>query len=127
MEFEFFNAQELDKNLKCSIHRSGKIGFSAATITKLNISQGKSISIGKEKGDLDNKILYMKVNNEIIPSAFPVIKAGDYYYLNTKALFDSLDVDYRNEKVIFDIIELKNGNENIYKLIKRIIGRKDKK
>ncbi len=127
IDIDFFNADDLENNVKCSIHKSGKIGFSGNAIEKLNIGRNKSVSIGKGKDDNELEFLYMKFNKEEISGAFPINKAGDYYYINTKTLFDKLGFDYRKERIIFDIVEIENGGENVYKLIKRVIGRKQKK
>lgn len=127
MEIEFYNADNLDKNIKCSIHKSGKIGFSGNAIEKLNIGKNKSVSIGKGKNDEELDILYMKFNKDEISGAFTINKAGEYYYINTKTLFDTIGFEYRKERIIFDIVEIENGDEKIYKLIKRAISREKKK
>lgn len=126
MEIEFFNADELDRNLKCSIHKTGKLGFSGSAIEKLEISANKTISIGKGK-DEELDVLYIKINEGEEKGAFNVSKAGDYYYLNTKVLFDKLGIDYRRKRIIYDIVEIDNGDGKLYKLIKREISRKETK
>ena len=56
--------------------------------------------------------------------AFRVLKAGDYFSVNTKALFDSLGYDYRKNNIMFDMVkEVVDGME-VYKLIKREVPRK---
>jgi hypothetical protein len=129
LDIEFFDANEYDKNIKCSIHKSGKIGFSGNAIEKLHIGENKSVSIGSNKEDEGYDVLYMKINKDEVDGAFSINKAGEYYYINTKNLFDKLGIDYRKEKIIFDIVKLENENsdENIYKLIKRVIGRRQDK
>lgn len=127
MNIEYFNADELDRNIKCSIHKSGKIGFSGNAIEKLHIGDNKSVSIGSKKDEEGYDVLYMRINKNEIDGAFPINKAGEYYYINTKNLFDKLGIDYRKEKIIYDIVKLENGDENIYKLIKRVIGRRQDK
>jgi len=55
---------------------------------------------------------------------FKINKAGVYYYLNTKNLFDELNLDYLRKKIIYDIQEIRNDDIDLYKLNKREIVRK---
>ena len=57
--------------------------------------------------------------------AFKVLKAGDYFSVNTKALFDSLGYDYRKSNIMFDMIKETVDEMEVYKLIKREVPRKN--
>lgn len=59
---------------------------------------------------------------------FKVCKAGDYFYLNSKALFDKLEIDYRAKGVtyIYDIIAIVHEGNEIFKLQKRTQRRTNK-
>ena len=123
MELKFFNAEEIQGNAKCTIHKSGKLGFSMDAIELMNIDENKSISIAKGSDYEDSGNLYAKVNNGNIRSAFSVSKAGEYYYLNTKNLFNQLGLNYQKDKIIYDVVEVEIENETYYKLVRRIKGR----
>jgi len=105
MEIEFYDPNLLDKNLKATAHKSGKLGFTVDAANKLELSQEKSIGIGHDKSNPADKNLYVVVYNENRPHAFKVNKAGLYYYVNMKPLFDTLKIDYKKESVVFDIAE----------------------
>ena len=55
--------------------------------------------------------------------SFKVCKAGAYYYVNTKVMFDSLGIDYISKTIIFDIIKLQDTVNEVYKMIKRELER----
>jgi len=121
MELKFINAESFDTNLKCSIHKNGKLGFSSSAINKLKIDKNKSVKFAQDEDEKANGNLYIVIQNSITEDAFKINKAGDYYYMNTKAMFDELGYDYRNKTIIFDIVktEEKHNELPIYKLIKR--------
>ena len=121
MELKFINAESFDTNLKCSIHKNGKLGFSSSAINKLKIDKNKSVKFAQDEDEKANGNLYIVIQNSITEDAFKINKAGDYYYMNTKAMFGELGYDYRNKTIIFDIVktEEKHNELPIYKLIKR--------
>lgn len=124
MELNFFNAEEIQGNAKCTIHKSGKLGFSMDAIDLIGINETKSIGIAQGSDYEETGNLYIKVFDSDKPGAFSVSKAGDYYYLNTKNLFNKLDIDYKREKVIYDVTEYEINDEQYFKLIRRVKGRK---
>lgn len=124
MELNFFNAEEIQGNAKCTIHKSGKLGFSMDAINMIGIDENKSIGIAAGEDYDDTGNLYIKVFEGDKRGAFSVSKAGEYYYLNTKNLFNKLDIDYKREKVIYDVTEYEINGEQYYKLIRRVKGRK---
>ncbi len=123
MKLDFFNAEEIQNNAKCTIHKSGKLGFSMDAIEMLGIDETKEIGIAKGEDYEDTGNLYMKVFNEPQRGAFSVSKAGEYYYLNTKNLFNQLGLNYQKDKIIYDIVEAEIEGETYYKLVRRIKGR----
>jgi hypothetical protein len=124
IDIDFFNASEFDARLKCTIQKTGKLGFNEVAINKLQLSDRKGIKIGRNKENQDEENLYMVIVDEISTDAFKINKAGKYYYVNTKTLFDKLGFDYRNINIMFDIVEIENGDRVVYKLIKREVSRK---
>lgn len=113
-------SSELDKNIKCTVHGNGKLGFSDSASKKLSLSQDKYMVIASnEEGNDEN--LYMWIENSDTNGGFKVCKAGSYYYLNTRLLFDKLRVNYKDKSktIIYDIIDFEYEGNKIYKLIKR--------
>jgi hypothetical protein len=127
MKLKFIKSEDIDKNVKCAIHTTGKLGFSSNAIDKLSLNTDKTVSIAINEEDKDDENLYVIVNEKTQESAFKLSKAGDYFYINTKALFDSLGIDYRNEKIIYDIVDFEYEGQKMYKLIKRVIKKKERK
>lgn len=125
MKLKFIKAQDIDRNVKCAIHKTGKLGFSSAAIDKLDISAGKGVMIAVNEDDENDKNLYMLVTSQQNEDVFKVGKAGDYFYVNTKALFDTLGIDYRNKKIIYDIVDFENEGTKMYKLIRREVKQKE--
>lgn len=119
MKILFIKADEIDRNIKCSIHKSGKLGFSSTAIDKLGLSNDKSVMIGVNEEDSDDENLYMSVEDGVKEEAFKISRAGEYYYANTKALFDKLGIDYRAKTIIYDIVDFEYEGMKMYKLIKR--------
>lgn len=118
MEFNFFNAKELNiDRLKCTIHKSGKLGFNDSARQRLNIVEGMRILIGNSRNENDAN-LYMKVTSEDDETGFRVNKNGDYYNINTKNLFDNLHVDYVNPEktIMFYLQEMDVNGEKIYRM-----------
>ena len=65
----------------------------------------------------------MAVLRSMNEDAFPVLKSGNYYYLNTKQLFDTLGYQYRKSTVMFDLARFEEGDAQLggecYKMIAR--------
>lgn len=110
--------------MKCTIHKNGKLGFSRAAIKKLGILQDKYAKLGFNEENKDDKNLYLVVQSYSDEETYKVNKAGEYYYLNTKHLFDNLHIDYERRKIIFDMQEIDSEGTRIYRLNKREIVRK---
>jgi len=124
MKFSFFNASEFEQRLKCTIHKTGKLGFSEAAIKKLVIGEKRGVMIGKNEEDESDTNLYMVFMDTDDDRCFRLNKAGGYYYVNTKPLFDKLNLDYQNTTIIFDIVETPETEMKVYKLIKREVPKR---
>lgn len=116
MKIKFFVSHQLEKPHRLAVHKSGKLGFSAEAAKALNLSQGKSISIGTNGDDPSDERLYMVLHESVEPGAFKVAKAGDYYYLPIKLLLDSLNVPYRVEGVAYQMEKIEDGLNTYYRL-----------
>lgn len=127
LELSIIDASKFETNAKCTIHKSGKLGFSANAIKLLDISNDKSLLFAKDNNNPEEDRFYMLIGDSTNEQGFKINKAGDYYYANTKLLFDSLDYDYVNTTIIFDITATEHIQDGmkIYKLTKREVkGRK---
>lgn len=119
MKITFFNPDELDKNLKVTIHKTGKMGFTMDAAKKLSLGEVKSANIGVNNEDPEDNCLYLAIYTDINGGRFRISKAGSYYYINTKILFDNLKLDYSKGNVSYDMTEEIVNDELMYKLKKR--------
>lgn len=114
-------------NIKASVHKSGKMGFSQAAIEYLKMADNTYLKIGINKDDRADKNLYVVVVRAQENDTLKINKAGNYYYINTKALFDKMEVDYQKSLIIYDIVDMEYEGMQIYKFIRRIKDRKKSK
>ena len=75
----------------------------------------------------DKRLYYMAVVDRQSEETFPVRVSGQYFYINTKQLFDKLEVDYVNNSCIFDLVRCEKYDEQIggecYKMCLRMNAR----
>jgi hypothetical protein len=119
MRLKFFNPNNLDKNLKATAHKTGKLGFTVDAAKKLQLSVEKTAGIGINEDDLSDNSLYVVIYPDKQEGAFNISKAGKYYYINTKALFESLKIDYQKDYVVYDITEEVIDNQRVFKFKRR--------
>lgn len=119
MKIKFFNPGNLDKNLKATVHKTGKLGFTIDAAKKMQLSVEKSAAIGINEDDESDKSLYVVIYPNKREGAFNISKAGQYYYINTKALFDSLKIDYIKEYVVYDISEEVINDHKLFQFKRR--------
>jgi len=106
-----FNAKEYSLKPKATIQQSGKLGFNRDAIDQLKISEGKGVIIASDSSD--KKVYYMALVDDPGEAAFPIRISGQYYYINTKQLFDKLEIDYAVTSYIFDLIRCDKYDEQI--------------
>ena len=87
MEIRIFSAREYNAKLKCTIHSSGKLGFTDETARELGLSVESGIKFAMNDND---ELLLINCRLDKDEDAFDVSKSGAYYYVNAKPLFDSL-------------------------------------
>lgn len=121
MKLKFLDAKEFEANLKCTVQSNGKLNFSAAAINILALNNQKSVKFAMNEDAKSGEELYVIIQDHITDDAFKVNKAGNYYYLNAKALFDNLGLDYKSHSVIFDIVKTEEtfDGKPVYKLNRR--------
>ncbi len=121
MKLKFLDAKEFEANLKCTIQSNGKLNFSAAAINILELSNHKSVKFAMNEDAKVGDELYILIQDNITNDAFKINKAGNYYYLNARALFDSFGMDYKAHSIIFDIVKTDETIDGypLYKLNRR--------
>jgi hypothetical protein len=120
MKIKFFTPSELDKNLKATVHKTGKLGFTIEAAKKMELTPAAGLSIGINETEANDDSLYVLVQKQAAHNSFKINRSGDYFYVNTKALFDKLKIDYTNHSIYFDITEEEIDSQKIYKLHKKV-------
>ena len=123
MGYKVLSASKYTSKLKATIHASGKLGFSEATARELGLKDNSENYLQFAQDDENPDLLYLINNTMDDGDSFKVCKAGAYYYVNTKVMFDSLGIDYVSKTIIFDLIKLQDTVNEVYKMIKREIER----
>lgn len=124
MGYVKISAKAFTVKLKCAIHSTGKLGFTDATAKHMKLTSDSYIQFAQDEDD--ESILYLIHSKEENDDAFKIVKAGDYFYLNTKTMFDVFNYDYIKYSYIFDMVEIKDSEEEVYKLNMRRTLRKQK-
>ena len=126
MKLKFIKAEETERNAKATVHTTGKLGFSRDAIDYFGITETTAIQFAQNTEDESDKNLYAKIYGSPQEGAFKIYKAGEYFYANTKNMFDALDIDYKNTKIIFDLVKGEYEGEQIIKMLRRDIPKKKK-
>lgn len=124
----FIKTSDYNVKLKATIHASGRLGFTADTATKLNLSEQTFIKFARD--DESENDLYLVIVKEEDDDAFRVVRSGQYFYLPTTAMFQSFGYDFKKFNIMFDMVRMKEYDEIVngivYKLNKRVLMRKTK-
>lgn len=104
--------------IKATIHKTGKLGFSSSAHNFLSLGEESYFRIGFNDADPEDDNIYLVPSKED-GQAFKAAKAGDYYYINLKHIFDKRGLDYQNETMIYDIKKQKSGDVDFFILTKR--------
>jgi hypothetical protein len=123
MKLQLISAKSLDRNLKATVHVSGKLGFTDDAQKKLKLEKGKSASIFRNAEQPNDDSLYVIINDEKNEDSFSVYKAGKYYYLNTKPFFESLKIDYIKGNIVYDITEITVDDKQVFKFARRLANK----
>jgi len=127
LKLKWINPEGLEKNMKATAHKSGKLGFTMDAAEKMQLSADKSVKIAINEEDSSDKNLYVMINSGVSDGGFKISKAGQYYYINTKALFDSLKIDYKKDWVVYDISREEVDGQQIYVFTRREKEKKGEK
>lgn len=124
MKLKFFDPREASKTLKATAHKNGKLGFSVDAAKKMELASGKGARIAFDEENPKDKTLYVIISSVALEDTFKIIKAGDYFYVNAKLLFEELNLDYKNDSIVYDISEVKIDGRPIYKFTMRENGKR---
>lgn len=122
MRLQILSAKKYNVKLKATIHSTGKLGFTEITAKELKLTTESGVKFAMN----ENHELYLINCPTRDDDAFKVLKAGDYFSVNAKALFDSLGYDYRKNNIMLDMVKEVVDDMEVYKLIKREVPRKIK-
>ncbi|MDE6079802.1 MAG: hypothetical protein K2G35_07040 [Duncaniella sp.] len=126
---KILKTRDYNVKLKATIHRSGRLGFTSDTASTLSLSNQSFVKFAID--DEDDNAMYLLLTSKEDEDSFKVIKSGEYYYLPTTLMFESLGFDYKKFNIMFDLIRMSEYDElldgQVYKLNKRILMRKERK
>lgn len=101
MTIRILSAKRFATTLKATIHKTGRLGFTAETASALELSAEK---FAKFAQDDENGHLYLILTNVGSEDAFPIRENSGYYFIATKVMFDTLGFNYENGNIMFDLI-----------------------
>ena len=127
MKLKFFNPANVERNIKATVHKTGKLGFTVEAAKKLSLGIEKSIAIAINEEDENDLNLYGILHPTLQSQAIKVSKAGAYYYLNTKPFFDSINLDYSQGNIVYDIAEEDIEGTPMLKFKRRKLDKRNKK
>lgn len=114
----FEDPNKVGGSIKATIHKTGKLGFSSGAEDFMEINEESYFKIGFNNNDSTDDNLYV-VKSTTESGAFKVSKAGMYYYINLKNVFDKRGIDYRNKSYIYDIKKENSDDTEFFILTKR--------
>ncbi len=126
MALVFYKNESASGRLKATIQKTGKLGFTESSSKHLKFGENSVVQFATD--DQEDGVLYLiNMPDSQDETVFKVCKAGRYYYVNTKILFDNLGLDYESNTIIFDLKrDPRYPDMEVYKMIKRILPRKNK-
>lgn len=121
--------EQYSVRLKATIQKSGRLGFTADTAEALALSTDMSVQFARD--DEGDRALYMVLREGQPANSFRVMKAGQYFYLPTRQMFDAFGEDYINKVVMFDLTPIDSLDAQfggrVYKMARRELDRNNKK
>lgn len=125
---KILSAKQYGVKLKATVQSSGRLGFSTGAAAVLELNAGSMIRFGQE--DEESDILYLAVMKGEDEDAFRVVESAGYYSVNTRPLFDALEVDFKTCTLIYDLTRDKSKDVEMggttYRMEPRRLPRKSK-
>ncbi|MCG8378152.1 MAG: hypothetical protein MI865_01620, partial [Proteobacteria bacterium] len=105
MDLKFISPRELSGTAKATVHKTGKLGLSAGAADKLDLDDysDKYVKVAINGDYTDDKNLYIILLEDESEDVYKVAKAGQYFYINLKHLFEKLNEDYKNDSIVYDV------------------------
>ena len=126
IELKFLKQEAAQRKARCAIHKTGRLGFSGEAIKLMRLDENAYVKIAINQRNENDTNLYLVVQKYHEDGIFKVVKAGEYYYLYTRNLFDKLKLDYENYKIMYDIREIDYKGTKVFQLERRMKERKIK-
>ena len=126
MRYTILSASRFVSKLKATVHTSGKLGFSEVTAKELGFGQFPNQYVQFAQDNDNPSVLYLINGTSDDGDSFKVCKAGAYFYINAKLMFDSLGVDYVNKTIIYDMSKVQDEEREVYKMTKRELDKPQK-
>ena len=121
--------EQYSVKLKATIQQTGRLGFTAETAKALGLTPQMHVQFARD--DEGDRALYMVLREEEVGNSFRVMKAGQYFYLPTKQMFDAFGEDYINKVVMFDLTPIASLDTQfggkVYKMVRRELDRNKQK
>lgn len=95
--------KEQPKRMKATVQRTGRLGLTNSAVNQLGLKPGMRARIMQSKSNPDPLKLFMELEPEGSKVGFRINKAGEYHYIATQDLFDTLPLDYKGQTVIYDL------------------------
>ena len=107
--------EQYSVKLKATIQQTGRLGFTAETAKAFGLTPQMHVQFARD--DEGDRALYMVLREGQVDNSFRVMKAGQYFYLPTKQMFDlapiaSLDAQFGGK---------------VYKMVRRELDRNKQK
>lgn len=130
LPFYLQSAKVLNLKLRCTVHKSGKLGFTTETSNALKIKEGMGIELYTDGETATELKAYMVVLPEKTEESFRVNKAGSYYYGATTTFFDKffkdLGLDYHSgPSYVFEMTPAEHEGTKYYILTGRTTKNKE--
>ena len=121
--------EQYSVKLKATIQQTGRLGFTAETAKALGLTVQMSVQFARD--DAGDRALYMVLHEGQVDNSFRMMKAGQYFYLPTKQMFDAFGEDYINKVVMFDLAPVSSLDAQfcgkVYKMVRRELYRNKQK
>lgn len=125
MKLTVLKANELSSPLKVTIQKTGKLGFTAFTASRLEIDTETYVMFYMDEDQPQSPILTF--SKKCSSEAFRAHLGGSYYSLSTTALFDHLGIDYKQDNIICDLKREEEADAIVGGKAYRLVAREQKR
>lgn len=99
------------------IQRTGKMGFTKKCAYFLGIPNSKTANILLDESLKNNNKIYLEIFNDN-QGLLKIKKAGNYYYIKTKEVFDYLKLNYSNGGLSYRLNKIEINDKIYFELTK---------